>query len=207
MTRLPQTRAPSLPQTCPKFSNQRLAPSPRAVSKVQRLPRTQWTPADAVDPPWGSTKQERPENVGPLRENQLHLTSSSARIVDEVVIDFYAAKKRLRARPVVWPVPPILAMLALADDFQRQIDSGLVNAAKLARANGMTRARISQILSLHKLASEIVMFLRGLSAGPMARLYSERRLRPLLMMSHARQLRAAAALVPGFNVKSKSRAS
>jgi hypothetical protein len=123
------------------------------------------------------------------------------------VIDVYAAKKRLSARPVVWPVPPILAMLALADDFQRQIDRGLVNAAKLARTNGMTRARVSQILSLHKLVPEILMFLRRLSAGPMARLYSERRLRPLLKMSHARQLRAAAALLPGFNVKSKSRAS
>jgi hypothetical protein len=168
------------------------------VSKVRRLPRTQRTPADAMDGPWGRTSHAGRGNLGPLRKTWLHPTSSSARIVDEVVIDFYAAKKRLRARPVVWPVPPILAMLALADHFQGQIDSGLVNAAKLARTNGMTRARVSQILSLHKLAPEILMFLRGLSAGPMARLYSERRLRPLLMMSHARQLRAAAVLLPGF---------
>jgi hypothetical protein len=88
--------------------------------------------------------------------------------------------------------------LALAEELSRQLAAGTVNQSGLARLHGLTRARITQVLNLLKLDPSILDFLRTLSAGPRARFYTERRVRPLLPLAPAAQLRRAHTVIPDF---------
>src|SRR5581483_12283595 len=68
------------------------------------------------------------------------------------------APKRLQAGPAHVPekVPRIARLLALANKFQRMLDSGEVESmAELARLGRVSRARITQIMDLLMLAPEI----------------------------------------------------
>ena len=116
----------------------------------------------------------------------------------DVVIDFHDAKKRLKSREKVWQPPPIQKTLALAEEFRRQLDAGDVNRSGLARRHGLTRARVTQVLNLLKLHPAILHFLRAMRPGPHARLFTERRVRPLLPLDPAAQAREAKTLLPGF---------
>jgi len=52
--------------------------------------------------------------------------------------------------------PKILGLLETAAEWRRQLDSGeLANQAEIARREAVTRARVTQILALMKLAPEI----------------------------------------------------
>ena len=67
----------------------------------------------------------------------------------------------------------------LAKKYRKMIDSGEVkNQAELARIKGISRARITQILSLLKLDSLIIQRLEKLGDPLKARTISERMLRP-----------------------------
>jgi hypothetical protein len=122
----------------------------------------------------------------------------SGRIVTDVVIDFYDAKRRLKPQESVWQPPPIQRTLALAEEFRRQLDTGGVNQSGLAHLHGLTRARVTQVLNLLKLHPAILHFLRAMRPGPHARLFTERRVRPLLPLDPAVQVREAKTLLPGF---------
>lgn len=124
--------------------------------------------------------------------------SCSGRIVTDVVIDYFAAKKRLRREERTWEAPPIQKTLALAEDFQRRIAAREVTRADLARLHGITRARVTQVLNLSRLHPAIIDFLKEQPAGPNARRFTERRVRPLLAVGHARQLAEASRVLPGF---------
>ncbi len=73
------------------------------------------------------------------------------------------------------------------------LDRGEVNQRDLAARFVITPARVSQVLALLRLHPSIIAFLR---AHPLT---TERRLRPLLSLNHADQLRAAPGLVTGWN--------
>jgi ParB-like chromosome segregation protein Spo0J len=118
--------------------------------------------------------------------------------VTDVVIDFHDAKKRLKSQEKVWPPAPIQKTLALAEEFRRHLDAGGVNQSGLARRHGLTRARVTQVLNLLKLHPAILHFLRAMRPGPHARLFTERRVRPLLPLDPAVQAREAKTLLPGF---------
>jgi hypothetical protein len=118
--------------------------------------------------------------------------------VTDVVIDFLSAKRRLRPKERLWGPPPIQKTLALADAFQRQLDAENVNQSGLAHLYGFTRARVTQVLSLLKLHPSILAFLRTQEAGPFAKLYTERRLRPLLHLPGEEQISVASSHVRGF---------
>jgi len=118
--------------------------------------------------------------------------------VTDVVIDFYEAKKRLKPREKAWQPPPVQRTLALAEEFRRQLDAGGVNQSGLAQRHGLTRARVTQVLNLLKLHPAILHFLRSMRPGPHARLFTERRVRPLLPLDPAFQAREAKTLLPGF---------
>jgi len=93
--------------------------------------------------------------------------------------------------------PPITATSALADRLRALIESKGVNQSQLARRFGMTRARVNQILRLHKLHPAIQGYVRSLSGvGP--RYLTERRLRPITYLSHAEQLARLGRLYPDF---------
>jgi hypothetical protein len=119
-------------------------------------------------------------------------------MVTDIVIDFLATKRRLRPKERLWGPPPIQKTLALVDEFKRQLDAGSVNQSGLAHLYALTRARVTQVLNLLKLHPNILDFLRALPPGPRARLYTERRLRPLLLLEHSAQLRDASDVIPDF---------
>jgi hypothetical protein len=75
---------------------------------------------------------------------------------------------------------------------------GGVNQSGLAHLHGLTRARVTQVLNLLKLHPAILHFLRAMRPGPHARLFTGRRVRPLLPLDPAVQAREAKTLLPGF---------
>jgi len=138
-------------------------------------------------------------------ESELPNGACSGRIVTDVVIDFYEAKKRLKPQEKAWRPAPIQKTLALAEEFRRQLGSGGVNQAYLARSHGLTRARVTQVLNLLKLHPTILDFLRVTPPGPRAGLFTERRVRPLLQLEPTDQLKVARDVLPGFAPKRTGR--
>ncbi len=77
----------------------------------------------------------------------------SGRILSGFVIDLGRARKRLRPAELEVPEgPPAVKAFALADEFQRLLDSGVVRRADLARRFKLSRARVTQLMNLHKLS-------------------------------------------------------
>jgi hypothetical protein len=78
-----------------------------------------------------------------------------------------------------------------AKRYQKILDDPFINSlADVARELGITRARVSQVMGLLKLAPEIQKELLNLQDQKAIRYFSERRLRPLLTIKDpARQIR------------------
>jgi hypothetical protein len=77
--------------------------------------------------------------------------------------------------------PRIVGLLAQAEEFQRLLDTGVVESrADLARRFHLSRARVTQILNLLRLDRALLVRLRALPAGTPGSEISERRLRKLL---------------------------
>jgi hypothetical protein len=63
-------------------------------------------------------------------------------------------------------------------EWQEMLDEGEVSSlAQIAKIEGLTRARVTQIMNLLKLPAEMKEFLNGLQDPVKIRKYSERRLR------------------------------
>jgi hypothetical protein len=62
------------------------------------------------------------------------------------------------------------------------------------------RARVTRVLHLLRLHPAILQYLRGLPPGPHARLYTERRVRPLVHLDSRTQLRLASVVLKDFEV-------
>lgn len=118
--------------------------------------------------------------------------------MSDVVVDIFKAKKSLQLEETAWEPPPIQKAIATAEERRRQLDTGSVNQADLARRLGLTRARVTQVLRVLTLHPAILDFLRKLPAGPRARLYTERRIRPLLSLERSEQLDHASIRLSGF---------
>jgi len=62
--------------------------------------------------------------------------------------------------------------------WKGMLDNGSVNSmSEIARSEGLTRARVTQIMNLLKLPAEMQVFLLGLEDAKQVRKYSERKLR------------------------------
>ena len=130
---------------------------------------------------------------------------SSGRIASGFVIDLGKARDRLRGgAPAVSRTPRLLASLALAEELRARLEAGGVNRADLADEHGITRARVTQLLALLSLPTEVLAWIR--ERGVHEPRLSERRLRPVLGVSRAQQLRAVAALFPSFQRLQRARA-
>ena len=104
-----------------------------------------------------------------------------------------AGEKPNRSRDLELRRPRLVKTLELAERFQAMLASGESNRrSDLAARFGITRARVTQVLALNRLEPSIRAHARE---HPRV---SERALRPLLVLGHAEQLRAAAARVPGW---------
>jgi hypothetical protein len=169
---------------------------------VRRFSSRPSEPADGGEEPYSRRATNPGRGIAQVSAKNAVLLlpngSCSGRIVTDVVIDFFAAKKRPRPREERCGPPPVQKALALADEFRQRLDGGDVNQSGLARLHGLTRARVTQILNLLTLHPRILDFLRTLPPGPRARLYTERRMRPLLRLEPPGQLRTARALLPDF---------
>ena len=112
------------------------------------------------------------------------------------MIDLGRTRKRLRPEPL--DVPPVTKALALADEFQRLLDTGGVKRrADLARRFKLSRARVTQLLDLHKLHPDMLAFVRGLS-GVRARYLSVRSLLHLCPLPHEEQILQLETSYPQF---------
>jgi hypothetical protein len=96
-------------------------------------------------------------------------------------------------------VPRIVRRLDQAVQFQAMLAAGQARfRADVAAANGLSAARVSQLLALLKLAPSLVAFIRSLPAGTPARTITERALRRLTRLQQRDQVSEARRLFPGF---------
>ena len=87
--------------------------------------------------------------------------------------------------------PRIIDALTRARAWRRLIDAGAVkNAAALARRHGVTRARVSQLLSLLRLAPEILEYIDGLEGTEGGLHLTARRLRDIAVLDDPDEQRA-----------------
>ena len=94
--------------------------------------------------------------------------------------------KRKPSSKVKKKSPPGPHPLHIAKKFQNQLETGTVNKAELARRNGMSRARVSQIMNLLKLSPEIREEILNLP-DKKQRFFTERKLRKIVGLSPARK--------------------
>ena len=88
-----------------------------------------------------------------------------------------------RARAQRTTRPRIIEALNRAREWQRLINIGEVkNAAELSRRYGVTRARVSQIMRLLRLAPEILAYIDGLDGDEGGLHLTERRLRDIAVL-------------------------
>ena len=96
-----------------------------------------------------------------------------------------------RARAQRTTRPRIIKALNRAREWQRLINTGEVeNAAELSRTYGVTRARVSQIMSLLRLAPEILAYIDGLDGDEGGLRLTERRLRAIAVLGDHDEQRA-----------------
>jgi hypothetical protein len=102
--------------------------------------------------------------------------------------------RRLNRPPPV--LPPIVGLLKQAQEFQRRLDSGEVRTqAEIASQEGLTRARVTQLLNLLKLPPDVQRAILSLPVGTPARVVTERKLRRITSLPPAQQRAAAQWLV------------
>ncbi len=85
----------------------------------------------------------------------------------------------------------VVKRLAQAEEWQRQIDTGEVkHKADISRREGVSRARVTQIMDLLRLHPVVLDYVRSLGPETPERLVTERKLRRLTRMRQPEQLEA-----------------
>lgn len=121
------------------------------------------------------------------------------------VIDLAAARKSREPAKLVRP--RVCLMLALADQYQRELDTGLVKRrSDLALLHGISKPRVTQLLDLHRLHPAILDYIRSLPVGKLLRPTTEKKLRAWVDLPADAQLRRAEEAVQGFAEFQRSRA-
>jgi hypothetical protein len=110
-----------------------------------------------------------------------------------VDLDAFRRKKKEQRRKR----PKVVRLLRKAQEYQWLLDSGQApSQAFLARRDGLTRPRVTQLLNLLKLAPEILEAVLGLPVGTPELLVTERKLRVLAALEdHQAQLAAFQQMV------------
>jgi hypothetical protein len=140
------------------------------------------------------------------RKKWLPNDGASEKLESAFVIDFGAARKRLR--PQQDTSPALLVLLERAEAYQRQLGSGEApSLAYLARANGLTRARVTQVMNLLKLHPTILEHIRAMPEMPRNTWVAEAKLPPITALPQAKQLAQASRILPGFGPDTKGRCS
>ena len=105
--------------------------------------------------------------------------------------------KSKRTSPNKLRTPRVAELLKNARKWERLLDSGEVSSqAGIARSEGLTRARVTQILGLLRLPSEIQEVILSLPKTDRRPAITERALRPIVLLEDSRkQLEAFGQLV------------
>jgi hypothetical protein len=107
------------------------------------------------------------------------------------------ARRRSRSRRI--GPPKVVRFLAMAEEFQGQLEAGEVRSkAELARRNDLQRARVTQLMGLLNLHPVIRDFVRTLDARTPEHAITERKLKALEGLALTQQLVAARKHLPGF---------
>jgi len=109
------------------------------------------------------------------------------RVAPDQTVNALSAKARNRKPPKPPQTPKVVELLRTAQEWRRQLDAGEVeNQAAIARREGITRARVTQVIGLLRLAPEIqekVLTLPDMICQPAI---TERALRPIALMENMR---------------------
>ena len=109
-------------------------------------------------------------------------------------------RRKRRQSPPLRP-PRIVRLLEQAEDWFGRLASGNARTrSELAREEGVSAMRVTQVLALLKLHPAIRDAIRALARGTAERAVTERRLRPLTRLSYDQQIREIERLVPGLLV-------
>ena len=84
--------------------------------------------------------------------------------------------------------PAVVELLKMAMEWQRQLDAGeAATQAEIARREGITRARVTQIMAMLRLAPEIQEYVLALPEMVGRPAISERALRPIAQIEDSEQ--------------------
>lgn len=102
------------------------------------------------------------------------------RVAADQTVNALSAKARNREPPKAPQTPKVVELLRTAQEWRRQIDAGEVeNQAAIARREGITRARVTQVMGLLRLAPEIQEHVLSLPDMVRRSAITERALRPI----------------------------
>ncbi|UCD79259.1 MAG: hypothetical protein JSW26_28320 [Desulfobacterales bacterium] len=76
----------------------------------------------------------------------------------------------------------IIELLSLAEDFKATINERRLTMSQLANEQGMTRARMTQIMNLLKLAPEIRDYIKNLEDPDEIKYFTEKKLRNIAIL-------------------------
>ena len=130
-------------------------------------------------------------------ENGTHSCLTRRLPSGQVVCAAPRTSTRKRKSPRKPGTPRVAVLLRKATEWRRLLDSGeLPSQADIARREGLTRARVTQILGLLRLCSEIHEAILSLPKTSRRSVITERSLRPIVLLEDSRkQLEAFRKLV------------
>lgn len=108
------------------------------------------------------------------------------RVAPDQTVNALSAKARNRRPPRPPQTPKVVELLRSAQEWRRQLDAGEVtNQAEIARREGITRARVTQVMSLVRLAPDIQEYVLSLPETVRRPIITERALRPIALLETA----------------------
>jgi len=109
------------------------------------------------------------------------------RVAPDQTVNALSAKARNRKPPKAPQTPKVVEILKTAQEWRRQLNAvDVANQAEIARREGITRARVTQILGLLRLAPEIQEHVLSLPDMVRRSAITERALRPIAQMENTR---------------------
>jgi hypothetical protein len=120
------------------------------------------------------------------------------RVAGDRVISALPKPRGTLNQPMQSTTPRVVELLSRATEWQALIESrGVRNQAEIARQVGITRARVTQIMGLLRLAPEIQEEILAIPCACGRTAVTERALRPIVQLERPDQLPAFRQLVRG----------
>lgn len=113
------------------------------------------------------------------------------RVTPDRVVNTAAKALRAPKPPRPTRTPQVVELLRKAQEWRRQLDAGEVpTQAEIARREAVTRARVTQVMGMLRLAREIQDHILSMPDQACRPIICERTLRPLARLEHTAQIRS-----------------